>query len=144
MPDFLHPFDHPKGERDAKGRFEPFDVPRRVMPQIEEADYPALFEYLEQNGVTTEPRLFHPDELSIHQQMERLSVAKMPLEVARKPVLASADLYVLDGNHRLEWHRLEGVMVDAIVLSASFAEAIELLCHFPMVKTVGAYTRGAQ
>ena len=54
------------------------------------------------------------------------------------------DLYVLDGNHRLEWHRLEGVMVDAIVLSASFAEAIELLCHFPMVKTVGAYTRGAQ
>lgn len=144
MPDFLTPFLHERGERDAHGRFRPFDVPRRDMPQIDEADYPLLFEYLGQNGVGVEPRLFHPDELMIHQQMDRLSVATMPLETARKPVLVSRDHYVLDGDHREEWLLKEGVLVDAFVIGADFGEAVELLCHFPMVRTIGAYSRGGE
>lgn len=132
MNDILTPFDdHPPGARDAHGHFEPFLIPRALMPQINEADYPELFAWLEAQSVGVEQDIFHPDELRLHQRMDRHSLRAMPLAIEREPILVSRDLYVIDGNHREERHKEDGRMLSAFVIDRDFAEAVMLVRAFP-------------
>lgn len=127
---------HPKGERDAEGRFEPFYVPRPVMPQVDEADYPALLDFLTGRGIKWERVTIPASDLRFHQRVNG-PVADMPEAIEDKDLLISLDLYVLDGNHREKKHLEDETPAPCIMLHVEFPAAIEALFAFPKTYTPG-------
>jgi hypothetical protein len=55
----------------------------------------------------------------------------MPPEVKSKPVFASLDLYILDGNHRWMLHYQERSRVPCYEIKLPFEDAIALMFAFP-------------
>jgi hypothetical protein len=144
---FDRPIDHRApvgGMRGVNGRFyrggefEPFYVPRPVMPQIEEADYAELFRFATAQGIFLTLCTRHPDTLKFHQRVKFAHGFTPDASVEDKPILVSADGYVLDGNHRLAMHKREGKPVNCIQLNLEFEEAIAFLFSFPKVGTTNA------
>lgn len=129
-------YDHAKGARDAKGRFQPFYIPRGIMPQVDEADYPELFTFLHGRGISIDRGLRHPWELHFHQHVDMAHVRAMPPEVEGKPVLISQDGYVVDGNHRTAAHMKDGRLVEVIVIRADFHVAVDAVRAFPKAYTL--------
>lgn len=114
------------------GEFEPFYVPRPVMPQIDEADYPALHAFAATQGVSMDPCTLATDALRAHQRVDAIILREMPASVLSKPVLASGDLFILDGNHRWAAHKkLHLPQVAAIKVGLEFEEAIRFLLFLP-------------
>jgi hypothetical protein len=137
-------YDHPidrrasaGGERGVNGKlykggeYLPFYVPRPEMPQVNAEDYPALLAYAKRQGVKTVLRTVPPRSLHAHQRVNWDRLRTMPPEVYAKPALASADDYVLDGNHRWWAHELKGEDLKALFLSLQFEAAIRFLFSFP-------------
>lgn len=131
MADPIAPYDHPEGARDREGRFEPFYVPRPIMPQIDVADYPALMIFLFERNVLVKHVTCDPRTLRFHQRVSEKLVRRMSPEQEAKPILISSDLYVLDGNHREERHLEDGSECACIRLGLPFGEAIDILLAFP-------------
>lgn len=112
-------------------------VPRSVMPQIDEADLPALCEWVESCGVRVTEVTRSPDQLRFHQRVNLHRVATMPQVVYDKPLLVSRDGYVLDGNHRAVAHKQRNEPARCIELDATFLGAMRLLFSFPRTYTYG-------
>lgn len=118
------------GRERRGGEFEPFYVPRPVMPQLEASDYPELLAFASERGVTVTFETAHPDTLKPHQRISTLRDAFDPAQLS-KPVLASADSYILDGNHRLAAHKALGTPVPCYRVWLEFEPAIAFLFAFP-------------
>jgi hypothetical protein len=113
-------------------------IPRKAMPQIDESDFTALFEWLAFWGITVETVTVPAKELRFRQRISwRLIRRVMPLELYAKPILISSDSWILDGNHRAAAHKLNGDSIKAIRLSCSFWRAIPILFSF-----AGTYSYG--
>jgi hypothetical protein len=112
-------------------------VPRSVMPQIDEADLPALCEWASSRGVGVATVTLTADQLHFHQRVNLHRVATMPQAIYDKPLLISRDGYVLDGNHRAVAHKQRGEPARCIQLDASFLCAMRLLFSFPRTYTYG-------
>jgi hypothetical protein len=118
-------------QRDSRGRFLPFYIPRDEMPQIDAITYPDLFSWLLQRKVRYSVQRLDPNALHFRQHTGSEIVANMSQEVADKPILVSADGYVLDGNHRATWHKLNGSQAMAIQIELPFVNALLALFVFP-------------
>jgi uncharacterized ParB-like nuclease family protein len=120
------------------GELLPFYVPRPLMPQIDESDYPALFAFLQGKGIAVETVTLETATLKQHQRVDSFNPAAMPVDVLAKPVLISADYFVLDGNHRYVAHLHLGLeTINCIRLDGlSFEDAIAALFSFPNTYTV--------
>lgn len=119
------------GQEYKGGEFEPFYVPRPVMPQVDACDLTALCEFVTFRGCKIEDGKAEPDDLHFHQRVDFDRCKKMKKDTLKKPVLLSLDKYVLDGNHRTMRHKLDGTKVPYIMLCKPFEEAIALLMAFP-------------
>lgn len=143
---YLHPMDRRApagGERGVDGRerkggeFEPFYVPRPAMPQVDEAAFPALLRYCSAHGVVVRLARRDPFALHLHQRIDWAHVHALDAATLAKPVLVSADGYVLDGNHRTAGHRLAHAPIETVELELGFEAAVRFLFGFP-----GAYAYG--
>lgn len=106
-------------------------IPRELMPQVDEANYDALFAFASENGMAVRRVVFPPNSLRTHQRVNRDYAKSMIPPVRCKPILASAEPYVLDGNHRTASHRFEGSPVPAWQFDAPFDKAMQMLFAFP-------------
>lgn len=121
------------------GEFMPFYIPRPVMPQIDEADYPDLFAFADAEGVSIvtgedDPRLFRA-----HQHVDRIRVESLTEDLLRKPALVSVDRFVLDGNHRWAGHVAKATPMPYHELLLPFDLSMKFLFAFPktyMLETV--------
>lgn len=112
------------------GEFEPTLVPRPLMPQVDEADYPALFQWAAWQGVAVREETIPAAHLKHHQAVNMRRVRTMPPDLLAKPLLVDRDGYVLDGNHRAAAHLLAGTPAPCCVFDAAFEEAIAVLETF--------------
>lgn len=118
----------PSMPHDARG----FYIPRAEMPQIDDADLPHLVANAFASNYKPSFEVVDPHSLHAHQRVNHDRALAMPPGIYMKPILISADNYVLDGNHRW-WshvHRHEGVM-NAIRIGLPFEEAIAWLFQQP-------------
>ena len=113
------------------GEVLPFYVPRPIMPQLDEAAYPGFLALCEARGVTVERVTVNPATLRNHQRIDRIHAAAMPDEVRAKPILTSADGFILDGNHRWALHRQLGLPVACYRIGLPFEQAVALLFSDP-------------
>lgn len=113
-------------------------VPRRIMPQIDEADLAALFEFLRGHGVTVKRVTVQPEALCFRQHVDEARLPGMPAYVLAKPLLLSAEGCVMDGNHRAARHKLDGTAASAFQIMLPFEVAFDLLCEFGRTYTLGA------
>ncbi len=131
---------HPRAERGGEdrfgkhytaGEFLPFYVPRPVMPQIEEEDFPDFIEFCAERGVEVIVRYREPTQLRPHQRIDKFKAERMPPEVEQKTVFVSLDMYILDGNHRWMLHVIRQTRVPCFEIRLPFEEAIALMFAFP-------------
>lgn len=125
------------GKHFAAGEFLPFYVPRPLMPQIDEADLPDFLIFANAQGVQWSQGRIPPNRLHAHQRVEVDRVRHMDPALLEKPVLISADGYVLDGNHR--WHaawKLKLPDIPAVSLTTTFELGIALMFSFPKTYTI--------
>lgn len=126
------------GKEYKAGEFMPFYVPRSEMPQVRESDYPELFKLAERKGIKISFATVSPDMLKKHQ---RIDEANLKHEIKTEgeaeevlheitPVLASKDFFILDGNHRVDDHRIKGTNVPTVFIGLDFEEAIAFLFSF--------------
>lgn len=125
------------GQHFGGGEFLPFYVPRERMPQVDAADLPALFAFVERRGVavsrcTASPRLFHA-----RQRIDMERVVDMDDALLAKPVLTSRDYYILDGNHRWMAHVLSRTKMSVMKIDLAFDDALDLLFAFPKTYSYG-------
>lgn len=111
------------------GEFEPFYVPRMVMPQVHHHDYTALFEWAAFKGIEVSTVERSTDELKFRQHVDVKTLHVSPKNYD-KPILISSDGFVLDGNHRATAHKLKGDPVTCIMFDADFESAMKLLFSF--------------
>jgi hypothetical protein len=124
------------GKRYRGGEFLPFYVPRPVMPQIEEEDYPEFLAFARERDVRVTARLYQPQMLRPHQRLDRFHAERMPQSVEAKPCYVSRELFILDGNHRWMLHVRHNTMVPCLEIELDFERAIELMFDFPKTYTV--------
>lgn len=114
-----------------RSAYSAFNIPRAIMPQIEETDYPDFISYVEELGVSCVHTSVPPEQLHPRQELDEFDASRMPPEVHAKPILISADFYILDGNHRWMLYLHLNMQVEVIQLLRPFEEAIELMLNFP-------------
>jgi hypothetical protein len=105
-------------------------VPRRFMPQVDEADMSALVEWLSWNKIEISEATRTADQLSFRQHVNFDRVRSMPDDVFNKPIFISNDGVVLDGNHRAWAHKLANKPAQCLVIDLPFAQAIKALFSF--------------
>lgn len=114
------------------GELLPFYVPRPVMPQVDEAAYPALLAFAKAWDIEVDLETgIDPATLRAHQRIDPIRAAEMPPEVLAKPILVSLDGYILDGNHRWLAHVHLDAALTAYRIDLPFEAAIRLLFDFP-------------
>lgn len=116
------------------GEFEPFYVPRPLMPQIASADHEHLIDFALKRGVVIR-ELSIPSYMLLHHQRVNWDPSKFNGQVSDDTILASNDHYILDGNHRAYGNLLEGRKSSIIMFGLEFEPAIDLLFQFPRVKS---------
>lgn len=130
-------------ERDSRGEFERFYIPRIEMPQIDDDD--RLIAALREKFGHVE--IAEVDVRTLHQHqrvnMNRKLEATIPESTMRKSIVISADNFVVDGNHRYRAHldRRE-YDVKAIRIPLSFADALNWLSTQDFVTHSAPQTRG--
>lgn len=106
-------------------------IPRTAMPQVDEKDLPELVALAYQSGHHPTFEVVFPKHLHAHQRVSHERALRMPEVVKRKPVLVSADGYVLDGNHRWYAHKAEGSPLNVIRVGLEFDAALVWLFSLP-------------
>lgn len=109
----------------------PFYVPRPVMPQLDEAAYPGFLALCADKGIAVTRETVDPATLRNHQRIDTIHAAQMPEAVRAKPILVSADGFILDGNHRWALHRKLGLPVACLRVALPFEQAVALLFSDP-------------
>lgn len=115
------------------GELMPFYIPRPIMPQVNEEDYPALRHFAATLGVNVTEKFLDCKALKVHQKVDKFKVNLMkndPL-LLKKPLLVSAEPFVLDGNHRYWGHFAERTPVPVLEFELPFEAAIKFLFRFP-------------
>jgi hypothetical protein len=115
-------------------------IPRSKMPQVDEKDLPTLVADMVKDGLNPSFTVLNPHSLHRHQRSDHLKAAIMAEKIRRKPILVSADAFVVDGNHRSLACLLRGELVTAIRTSKSFDETIEYLFTRPYVYEIDKST----
>jgi hypothetical protein len=83
-------------------------IPRKLMPQIDQADMEELLKYLDQEWCITGSLVHLPlGVLRMEQCLHDTRAATNPL-LRDKPLLVSADYNVVDGNGRYLMYQKEG------------------------------------
>jgi hypothetical protein len=100
------------------------------MPQVDIDDYPALLTWALWQSISYSDETRDPHTLKAHQRVNWQRVATMPDEIYKRPILISADGFILDGNHRAAAHRQRGEPVSCIVLGVPFFHALGVLYSF--------------
>lgn len=113
------------------GQIESFYIPRPVMPQVDWDDITALCEFAVSRSCEVKDGIADPNEVKFHQHVDMDKIVNMPLDLLEKPILISQDMFVLDGNHRAEKHKLLGTAIPYIMLRKPFEDALALLYAFP-------------
>lgn len=119
------------GEFRRGGEFEPFYVPRPAMPQIDEADYPALFDFADAQGVHWGRVILPPQIIHPHQRVNVDKARHMDDATLAKPILVSVEPNVLDGNHRWYAHKERNTPVPCVQFALPFEDAVKFLFSFP-------------
>jgi hypothetical protein len=127
-----------------RGQFEPFYIPREIMPQVDESAFDELFAFLSEHGITVSRTMAELDTIRPHQKVDHKRIhgllSRSPLMA--KPILVSSDGFIIDGHHRFEAHRQNGdSSLPVIRLSATFKDALPILFAFPKTWTVGEDNR---
>lgn len=120
-------------QRDAKGHWLPFYVPRELMPQVDEIYYPRfIVDAFKGPGVTF--GTIDPRGLRAHQHVYHARAKAMSEQVRIKPLIVSDDDYIIDGNHRW-WASVHGnhEWVNVIRLGMPFDPALIWLRRKPYV-----------
>ena len=110
-------------------------LPRIRLPQVTAADRAALISWLAAVGIRSTLRQMKPAELRPTQDAfkpEKLEEARAHQGTDR-PILASADLYVVDGHHQWTAARLDQPdrPIDVVVFDRPLSEILRLAHHFP-------------
>lgn len=119
------------------GEFLPFYIPRPVMPQLDEKDYPEFLQFVKNQGVSIDLKEYRPQQLRAHQRVTWDSVVNMAPDVFNKPILASIEPFVLDGNHRWTAHVRKAVPLSGYEIGLEFEDAIKLMFSFPKTYAYG-------
>ena len=112
-----------------------FYEPRADMPQVDLCYYPRLIADAMGKGkcgITFDT--VRPHTLHRHQRVDHNKALAMPEATRIKPILVSADGYVLDGNHRLFANeQAHAQWINVIRLGIPFERAITWLKLRPYV-----------
>ena len=110
-----------------------FGIPRKQMPQIKEEDYPEFFEYLKDNNVTIKNGKVPATSLKpVQKEFNDKGVVKaLMLRANDKPIIASADNYIIDGHHR--WLAAVNIKSQVTIIRADLpvTELLKLVKNFP-------------
>ena len=118
---------------------------RSEMPQVHKDHYPALIDYLQDNGAEFTKQTMPAKELKAVQgefsdagvmKQIRKQMAGEP----RKPIIASQDNYIIDGHHRwlVAWNTRDSVDVFKVNMNAD--KLLKLLKEFPHTTYKDIYT----
>lgn len=118
-----------------------FYVPRAEMPQVDEMYYPRLITEATTKGPGVVFDTVHPATLRAHQKVNHERAKAMPENGRIKPLIVSADGFVVDGNHRW-WAAVHGghEWVNVIRLGMNFDPALVWLLRKPYVYTINHTT----
>lgn len=135
--DAMQPVHAPKGGETgednrvyAGGQFMTFYKPRDLMPQTDVSQYDDLMDWLKSHGVTCRRETLSPALLTAHQRIDRHRALSMPEADFVKPILVSADGYIVDGNHRWFAHYAHQLPVEALRIEADFDDAIGMVFDY--------------
>lgn len=107
-------------------------IPRERMPQLDAADLPRMIADLIGMNVPVSFDVARVEGLQFCQAIDAGKVEAMPDALLLKPVLTSADSYVVDGNHRVHAARQRGHHdLLTIRIGRSFHDALILLDSLP-------------
>lgn len=109
-------------------------VRRADMPQIEEQWLGDLLVWLGERGLYIKAGRVIPSLLFYHQDVMVIKarhILKLQRGLLAKPVIISADMALLDGNHRAFAHHIEGTLVPYIQFGASFDKLLPVLLGYP-------------
>ncbi len=106
-------------------------INRALMPQIDEANLPQLVSCAFVAGYSPSFDVVSPRTLRAHQRADHKRAASIPDLLLRKPLLVSADGYVLDGNHRRLGNLMHHRPCNIIRIGLPFEQAIAWLFTLP-------------
>lgn len=132
------------GKHYTPGEFLPFYVPRAYMPQVDERYTVKMLVDSSLVFGREQPlaKIMDPRTLRAHQRIDHARAAAMTDAVRAKPIIVSADGYVVDGNHRWWAHVKAGSTAIAVFeLQQSFEDAINWLNTLPYVYQITPTTR---
>jgi hypothetical protein len=105
-------------------------VPRRLMPQVEPHDLNALIHFVRSKGVWVLKRVVKPAHLRHHQSVN-WDPSRYREPPRYYPPVVADDLFILDGNHRVEADFRLKRQSRIIQIGLPFEPAIKLLFEFP-------------
>lgn len=115
------------------GQFMPFYVPRERMPQFSERDYPRLVRDAYSCSFETVPTM----DLHAHQRINHHLAQAMDARDRIKPIIVSADNYIVDGNHRWWASVYSGTpWMNVIRLKDNFDTAVAWALSLPYVTEI--------
>jgi N12 class adenine-specific DNA methylase/superfamily II DNA/RNA helicase len=136
----------PKGDWAAFDPQETLGIPRASMPQVRSADRPELIEWMKSQGVratteTVDPASLKPTQAEfapskVQAAVQEAAAAKAAGKPVR-PVMVSADGYVIDGHHQWLAAKAAGETVPVIRVNLPAAQALQTIKRFPKAGRAG-------
>jgi shikimate kinase len=118
------------------GEKETMGIVRDKMPQVAEKDYPEFFKYLKDNGAKlTKKKISAQDLKPIQKEFAKVGVEKSMAKLGgkSKPLISSADKYIIDGHHR--WlavlNSTPKAKMDVIEVNMPMKKLLALTVAFP-------------
>ncbi len=113
---------------------------RASMPQVDEADIPALIDFLAGRGVDhqrieVDPRTLRGFQRVVPSKVK--GIIRTNLGLLKKPALVSADRGIVDGNHRIAAAKIIRQPVPILSFNREFARLIEDVYAFPKTYEYG-------
>lgn len=115
---------------------ETMGIVREKMPQVAEKDYPEFFKYLKDNGAKlTKKKITASDLKPIQKEFAKVGVEKSMAKLGgkSKPLISSADKYIIDGHHR--WlavlNSTPKAKMDVIEVNMPMKKLLALTVAFP-------------
>jgi len=115
-------------------------ISRDEMPQVKSADYDALIAHLQKNGIKMKKKTVKASSLKATQKnfnSDKIVKAIASIETLgkAKPIIVSADNYVIDGHHRWLAAKNVGANIDIIQASVNADELMKSVYSFPKTFT---------
>jgi len=118
------------------GEKETMGIVREKMPQVAEKDYPEFFKYLKENGAKLSKKKISAEDLKpIQKEFAKIGVEKSMAKLGgkSKPLISSADKYIIDGHHR--WlavlNSTPKAKMDVIEVNMPMKKLLALTVAFP-------------